>query len=239
MAPNVAPPHYDVSKENDVTSPVKGDKALKCVLLGDGAVGKTSLIISYTTNGYPTEYQPTAYDNYKVDIHVNSESLRLQIHDTAGQDDFDHLRPLCYSGCDVIMMCFSVVNPTSLVNVKEKWIKEVRKYMPKVPVVLVGTQTDLKSNVDVLIDLAKYNEKPITDEEAWECAKQIGAKTYVQSSSLTLDNLKEAFDTAIDYGLRHQDHATKRKFSWRRDRSPSYTYHQRRAPWWKKFVCMA
>ena len=40
------------------------ESRLKCVLLGDGAVGKTSLVVSYTTNGYPTDYVPTAYDNY-------------------------------------------------------------------------------------------------------------------------------------------------------------------------------
>ena len=43
---------------------VERERRLKCVLLGDGAVGKTSLIVSYTTNGYPTEYTPTAFDDY-------------------------------------------------------------------------------------------------------------------------------------------------------------------------------
>lgn len=72
------------------------------------------------------------------------------------QDDFDHMRPLCYPGTDVIMLCFSVVRPTSLCNVRDKWLPEIRKYMSKVPIVLVGTQTDLRSNVDVLVDLARY-----------------------------------------------------------------------------------
>lgn len=41
-----------------------GAKRIKCVLIGDGAIGKTSLVVSYTTNGYPTEYVPTAFDKY-------------------------------------------------------------------------------------------------------------------------------------------------------------------------------
>ena len=66
------------------------------------------------------------------------------------------MRPLCYPGTDVILLCFSVVRPTSLLNVRDKWLPEIRKYMSKVPIVLVGTQTDLRSNVDVLVDLARY-----------------------------------------------------------------------------------
>ena len=71
------------------------------------------------------------------------------------QDDFDHMRPLCYPGTDVILLCFSVVRPTSLCNAREKWLPEIKKHMSKVPVILVGTQTDLRSSVDVLVDLAR------------------------------------------------------------------------------------
>jgi len=137
---------------------------LKCVLVGDGAVGKTSLVVSYSTNGYPTEYVPTAFDNFSVRINIDGRPVKLQICDTAGQDDFDRLRPLCYPGCDVILVCFSVVRPTSLSNVRHKWVPEMKKHLPKVPIVVVGTQTDLRTSVDVLVDLSRYSERPVTEE---------------------------------------------------------------------------
>ncbi len=61
-----------------------GDK-IKCVFLGDGAVGKTSLIVSYTTNGYPSEYVPTAIDTYDVVVNVDGEPVTFEMCDTPGQ----------------------------------------------------------------------------------------------------------------------------------------------------------
>lgn len=171
-------------------------RKVKCVLVGDGAVGKTSLIVSYTTNGYPTEYMPTAFDNYSVLVTVDHKPVRLQLCDTAGQDDFDLLRPLCYPSTDVFLLCFSVASPTSFHNVLEKWVPEIRQHCPRAPVVLVGTQSDLRNDVKVLIELAKYKEKPVSEEDAIRVASQLGAQ-YVECSALTQKNLKEVFDTCI------------------------------------------
>merc|ERR1711983_531331 len=79
---------------------------IKCVFLGDGAVGKTSLIVSYTTNGYPNEYVPTAIDTYDVVVHVDGEPVTFEMNDTPGQDDFDTLRPLVYPNTDVFCSVF-------------------------------------------------------------------------------------------------------------------------------------
>ncbi|KAM9410282.1 ras homolog family member Ua isoform 2-T2 [Pholidichthys leucotaenia] len=123
------------------------ERRVKCVLVGDGAVGKTSLVVSYTTNGYPTEYVPTAFDNFSAVVSVDGQPVKLQLCDTAGQDEFDKLRPLCYTSADVFLLCFSIVSPTSFQNVPEKWVPEIRKYAPLAPVVLVGTQCDLREDV--------------------------------------------------------------------------------------------
>ncbi len=62
-----------------------GQDKIKCVFLGDGAVGKTSLIVSYTTNGYPSEYVPTAIDTYDVVVNVDGEPVTFEMCDTPGQ----------------------------------------------------------------------------------------------------------------------------------------------------------
>jgi hypothetical protein len=60
--------------------------------------------------------------------------------DTAGQEDYDRLRPLSYPDTDVILMCFSIDSPDSLENIPEKWTPEVRHFCPNVPIILVGNK---------------------------------------------------------------------------------------------------
>jgi len=160
-------------------------QAIKCVVVGDGAVGKTFLLWSYITNEFPREYVPTVFDNYAVTVVIGGEPYTLGLCDTAGQEDYDRLRPLSYPQTDVFLVCFSVVTYSSYENVKEKWVPEILHHCPKTPFLLVGTKMDLREDGNTLDELAEKKQLPITPEQGEKLSKEVNAVKYVECSALT------------------------------------------------------
>ncbi|ELR18275.1 small GTPase RAC, putative [Acanthamoeba castellanii str. Neff] len=128
---------------------------VKVMVVGDGAVGKTCMLISYTTNSFPGEYVPTVFDNYTANTVVEGNPVNL------GSGEYDQLRPLSYPGTDVFIICFSLTSPESFDNVKNKWVPEVTHFNPKTPIILVGTKLDLRDNEETIASLKQHNLAPI------------------------------------------------------------------------------
>lgn len=176
---------------------------IKCVVVGDGAVGKTCLLISYTTNAFPGEYIPTVFDNYSANVMVDGRPINLGLWDTAGQEDYDRLRPLSYPQTHVFLVCFSVVSTPSFNNVKAKWIPEIQHHAPNVPIVLVGTKSDLRNDKQTQTQLQQKNLQMVSGQDAQGMCGEIGAVKYLECSALTQEGLKSVFDEAIRAAL-HQ-----------------------------------
>jgi small GTP-binding protein len=173
-------------------------KHIKCVVVGDGAVGKTCLLLSYTTNAFPGEYIPTVFDNYSANVMVEDQQINLQLWDTAGQEDYKKLRPLSYPQTDVFVICFSLVSPTSLENVQTMWVPEVKEHCPQTPYILVGMKSDLRDQFSQHAD--EYRSKgmePVPAVRGEEMKKVIGAQAYIECSARMQYNLKEVFESAI------------------------------------------
>lgn len=170
---------------------------VKCVVVGDGAVGKTCMLISYTEGKFPKEYVPTVFDNYEATIIVEGKEVKFSLWDTAGQEGYARIRTLSYPKTDIFLLCFSVVNYPSFVNVKDRWYVEIKHHCPNVPIILVGTKIDLREDEATLEELNKQDKKPITQAEAENMVKELGALKYLECSALTRVGLKTVFDEAL------------------------------------------
>ncbi|KAL8943919.1 MAG: hypothetical protein Q9211_000803 [Gyalolechia sp. 1 TL-2023] len=167
------------------------------------------------------KYVPTVFENYITHTthQPTSKTVELALWDTAGQEEYDRLRPLSYPETDLIFVCFAIDCPNSLENVMDKvcfrsrrasagtertsgadhlqWYPEVLHFCPTTPLILVGLKSDLRTN-RVCIDLLKTQGlTPVTPEQGQRVARQMGA-IYVECSSKEMKGVEEVFELAVN-----------------------------------------
>ncbi|KAI1476503.1 hypothetical protein K445DRAFT_15211 [Daldinia sp. EC12] len=170
----------------------------KIVVVGDGGCGKTCLLISYSQGYFPEKYVPTVFENYiTYPTHQPSgKTVELALWDTAGQEEYDRLRPLSYPETDLIFVCFAIDCPNSLDNVLDKWYPEVLHFCPYTPLILVGLKSDLRNKKTCIEMLKTQGLTPVTTEQGMAVARKMGAQ-YMECSSKEMTGVDEIFDKAI------------------------------------------
>ncbi|WJG35710.1 P-loop containing nucleoside triphosphate hydrolase protein [Fusarium oxysporum Fo47] len=136
----------------------------KLVIIGDSACGKTSLLSMFTLGNFPAV--PTVFENYITNCIVDGQAVELALWDTAGLEDYARLRPLAYSNANIILIGFSVDDLCSLNNVKCK-------------------KKDLREDPTAIGEIRESPLRLVTEHEGEIVAHKIGAKIYLECSSLS------------------------------------------------------
>lgn len=178
--------------------------SIKCVLVGDSAVGKTSLLVRFTSETFPDDYRPTVYENTGVDVFMDGVQISLGLWDTSGSDAFRSIRPLSYQQADVVLMCYSVANHNSFLNLRNKWIGEIRSHLPRIPILVVATQTDQR-------DTGPYRSSCISPIDGKRLAQDVRAKGYLECSALSNRGVQQVFEYAVRTAVNQAKRQNRRK----------------------------
>ena len=176
-------------KEQEIITGYTGDQGeivFKVIVIGDGSVGKTTLLRRYVEHQFETEYIPTVGVNIlKEQIQVGDRTVNLMLWDIAGQPQFALLHKVYYNGANAVIMMFDLTNSPSFTNINN-WYNELVKYeLDKVPIILVGNKSDLKG------------ERKIIEPMAHSKMEQLGIPAYFETSALEGVNVKAAFNKII------------------------------------------
>ncbi len=156
------------------------------------------------------------WSNYTQTTHKQTgKAVELALWDTAGQEEYDRLRPLSYPETDLLFVCFAIDCPNSLENVMDKvrvlasntyhsilmlhlqWYPEVLHFCPTTPLILVGLKSDLRTKRTCIDLLKTQGLTPVTPEQGQAVANRMGA-TYVECSSKEMQGVDQVFELAVN-----------------------------------------
>jgi small GTP-binding protein len=161
----------------------------KIVVLGDAAVGKTSLINMYIEQSFQEDYKPTLGANIiRKDVHVDkiNANVRLIMWDLAGQEKYNVIRSMYFQGCVGALLVYDITRSSTFENINLKWLKDFQKYVKKEGTyILIGNKIDLK------------NERLVSTAEGEKFAKEIQASNFIETSAKYGENVEKAFENLV------------------------------------------
>ena len=199
-------------------SPRSPASRAKAVFIGADQCGKTSAISRFTTQMFSPIYVPTTFADHLAKA-GSLQEIEMTIIDTAGQDQYDRLRPLSYPEANVIVVCFSIGCRRSLNEVLDKvshsnsnaskpplanhskWLPEYQNFAPSLPLVLLGLKSDLRPDTFVLEKPRKRRRSLVSHNHGLSVAKAAGAVAYAECSAQSGYGVREAFDMVANVAV--------------------------------------
>ncbi len=160
------------------------DYLFKTIVVGDGAVGKTTLTQKFITGKFRSKYKMTLGVDLSVKfLKIKQTIVKLQIWDTGGQERFHYVSPVYYRGALGALCCYDITKRTSFENLP-KWFSNVERYCGNIPIVLVATKKDLEEF------------RTVKEEEGRSFAKEKGIYFFETSANSGINSKKPFFALA-------------------------------------------
>ena len=184
----------------------------RVVLVGDSGCGKSALAFKLTENAFLDVYEPTGFDEFQTEVQTSKGQCSLTILDTSGSHDDNAIRALSYKSCDSVMVCFDLCDQTSLSNVENFWVPELKQSCPNVPIYLVGCKKDALCDKKCVCDFDCCMQ---TEEELLEIIQRTGAVAYTECSAKTTKDgaLESLFQTIVESSSQKRGKGAKKLFS--------------------------
>ena len=164
-------------------------RTMKCCVLGDREAGVCELLYTYEENAYPS-FIPSYCDNYDKNLMVEGQSIHFSLWDISSLRGYKKIRQLSYALTHVFVICFSLISPTSLEKVKNKWLPELKEFCPEAPYILVGTKSNLRDKFYQHPELQNQGYEPLPKEKGEEMKEIIKATYYIECSPQQLYNVR-------------------------------------------------
>ncbi|CDK26163.1 unnamed protein product [Kuraishia capsulata CBS 1993] len=170
--------------------------AVKLVLLGEAAVGKSSLVLRFVNNDFEENKEPTigaAFLTQKCTI--GERTIKFEIWDTAGQERFASLAPMYYRNAQAALVVYDITKPASFIKARH-WVKELREQATKgIVIALCGNKYDLTVNDEAEEDSGEVSEtskRKVSVNEGQTLAEEEGLM-FFETSAKTAYNVNEVF----------------------------------------------
>ncbi|MHA2391938.1 MAG: Rab family GTPase [Promethearchaeota archaeon] len=156
----------------------------KITVLGEAAVGKTSLLNRFCEGTFQEDYKPTLGANIiRKDVNIEENTnVRLIMWDLAGQEKYNVIRSMYFQGCEGALLVYDITRYNTFESVKSRWLRDFKKFIKKEGVyVLIGNKTDL------------IDDRVVPTEKGKNLAENIKASHFIETSAKLGENIEEAF----------------------------------------------
>ncbi len=182
-------------KEGNLVFQGRTESIYKVIVIGDPAVGKTSLLTKFAKNKFEEKYLPTVGVNIvkeQIELKDNNVTINLMFWDVAGQPQFYMLHRPYFNGADGMLLVFDITRSSTFSNINNWYNSAVKYGLSGIPRILIGNKVDLKDERKIILPMAEHLSEKLS-------------APYFETSALTGETVKEMFQKIAELVFKYKE----------------------------------